>query len=79
MNKKVNLSKVTAVKNFVQATCNAPFPVEVGSDRYLVDGKSIMGVFSLNLSKPVDIHFESDDDTAVEAYLDSIKNYIVVE
>lgn len=77
MNKKVNLGKVTAVKDFVQATCNAPFPVEVGSDRYLVDGKSIMGVFSLNLSKPVDIHFESDDDTAVEKFLSAIKDFVV--
>lgn len=79
MKKKVNLNSVAIVKQFVQASCNAPFEVEVTSDRYIVDGKSIMGVLSLNLSNPVTIGFESDDDVAVEAYLDSIKNYIVVE
>lgn len=75
MKKKVNLSSVALVKQFVQASCNAPFEVEVTSDRYVVDGKSIMGVLSLNLSNPVTVGFESDDDAAVEKFLSAIKPF----
>lgn len=77
--KKVNLGLVNGVKEFVQETCKAPFDVTVGGGRFMVDGKSIMGVFSLDLSKPVEIRFESDNDAAIAAYLEAIEKFIVEE
>lgn len=80
--KKVKLDTVNSVKEFVQETCKAPFDVTAGSGRYIVDAKSIMGLISLNLSNPVEITFETNDDTEpekVSAFLDAIDRFIVKE
>ena len=45
------------------------------SGRYVIDAKSIMGIFSLDLSKPIDLNIHSEDD--VNAILDVLKPYLV--
>ena len=74
--KKVNLGLVNAVKDFVTSAMKAPFDITAGAGRFIVDGKSIMGLFSLDLSKEITISFECEDDTAVEAFLSDISKYI---
>jgi Phosphotransferase system, HPr-related proteins len=54
------LSSIEAVKKFVTLTNSFDFPINLTTDKYKIDAKSIMGVFSLDLSKPVDIEVESD-------------------
>ncbi len=54
------LSSIEAVKKFVTLTNSYDFPINLTTDKYKIDAKSIMGVFSLDLSKPVDIEVESD-------------------
>jgi phosphocarrier protein HPr len=54
------LSSIEAVKKFVTLTNSYDFPINLTTDKYKIDAKSIMGVFSLDLSKPVDIVVESD-------------------
>lgn len=49
------LNTVDKVKEFVQLVSHCPFDVDVISGRYIVDGKSIMGIFSLDLSQPVTV------------------------
>lgn len=50
---KVYLDTVKKVNEFVEAISECPIDVDVTSERYVVNGKSIMGVFSLNLFEPV--------------------------
>ncbi len=59
---KVLLSTITDVKDFVQIVNRYPYHVDLISDRYIVDGKSIMGIFSLDLAQPIlaRINCESD-------------------
>jgi phosphocarrier protein HPr len=54
------LSSIEAVKKFVTLTNSYDFPINLTTDKYKIDAKSIMGVFSLDLSKPVEIVVESD-------------------
>lgn len=49
----VLLTSVADVKAFVDATTVYPYDVDVIAGRYVVNGKSIMGLFSIDLSKPV--------------------------
>lgn len=56
----IMLSSIEAVKKFVTLTNSFDFPINLTTDKYKIDAKSIMGVFSLDLSKPVDIEVESD-------------------
>ncbi|WP_457941885.1 HPr family phosphocarrier protein [Caproiciproducens sp. LBM24188] len=60
----IMLSSIEAVKKFVTLTNSYEFPINLTTDKYKIDAKSIMGVFSLDLSKPVDIEFESESEKA---------------
>ena len=58
------LNSIVAAKNFVNIVNKYDFDVDLTSGRYVVDAKSIMGIFSLDLSNPirVDVHSDSCDD-----------------
>lgn len=49
----ISLNSINSVKNFVNAVNRYDFDVDLSSGRYVVDAKSIMGIFSLDLSKPI--------------------------
>ena len=70
----VKLSTIEDVKKFVTAATMSDGEIDLRSGRYVVDAKSIMGIFSLDLMSPIEVTIHSDDsDTFVEA----IKNFIV--
>lgn len=52
------LSSIEAVKKFVSLANRYDFPINLRTDKYSIDAKSIMGVFSLDLSKPVTVELE---------------------
>ena len=65
MNKfEILLSSINDVKNFVNIVSKYDYDIDLTSGRYVVDAKSIMGIFSLDLSKPimVEIHSEACED-----------------
>lgn len=71
---KVNLGKISDVKQFVSVMSSIPVDASLHSGRYIIDAKSIMGIFSLDLSSPIEIVFHgkiSDED------FEKIKPFIV--
>ena len=68
----IMLSSIEAVKKFVNITNRYDFPINLTTDKYKIDAKSIMGVFSLDLSKPVTIQIESD---VVGKFMEEIKEF----
>jgi phosphocarrier protein HPr len=68
------LSSIEAVKKFVTLTNSYDFPINLTTDKYKIDAKSIMGVFSLDLSKPVEIEVESDRAGEFIAQLQQFKS-----
>ena len=71
---EMNLSSINDVKDFVNTVSRYDFDVDLISGRYIVDAKSIMGIFSLDLSKPIELVAHTDDATALFA---DIKQFIV--
>ena len=71
--KNVMLNTIDAVKNFVNIVMRYPFDVDLISGRYSVDAKSIMGIFSLDLSKPVQMVVHSGD---CAAFLEEVAPYV---
>ncbi len=65
MKTKIQLSTINDVKNFVSTVSKYDFDVDLISGRYAIDAKSIMGIFSLDLSKPIDL----------EAHVDSCEEF----
>lgn len=70
----VKLEKINDVKDFVERVSGFEYKVEVVSDTYILSAKSIMGIFSLDLTEPLKIrvHADSCDDL-----LESISPYLV--
>ena len=52
---RIKLSTTNDVKEFVNVAMRCPYQLDVKHGRYIVDGKSIMGLFSLNLSEPLTV------------------------
>ncbi len=71
---KVFLQAINDVKEFVTIVMHYDFDIDLVSGRYAVDAKSIMGIFSLDLSKPIELHAHTDD---ADAFLNDIKKFIV--
>ncbi len=71
---KVMLSSIVDVKNFVNLVNEFDFDVDMVSGRYVVDAKSLMGIFSLELSKPIIMRVYSEDTTELE---ESLKEFII--
>lgn len=61
---KISLNSIDKVKSFVNDLTKFDSDFDLVSGRYVIDAKSIMGIFSLDLSRPIDlnIHAEGDAD-----------------
>ena len=66
---KISLNSIDKVKSFVNELTKFDYDFDLVSGRYVIDAKSIMGILSLDLSKPIDlnIHVEDDIDTVLKA------------
>lgn len=69
----IMLKTINDVKAFVNSVVKCDFDVDLTSGRYTVDAKSIMGIFSLDLSKPLTMEIRSDDCTD---FLNEIKPFL---
>ena len=69
--KMIRLTAITDVQELVRIVTNFNGEVDLRSGRYTVDAKSIMGIFSLDLSKPIEVVVaEGDDADALFASLE---------
>jgi hypothetical protein len=75
----ITLSSIDDVKVFVNEINLLPCDADLVSGRYTVDAKSIMGIFSLDLSKPIELDIHSDDDAACDAFLKKIASFVTSE
>lgn len=74
---KIMLKTIDDIKVFAAAAAACDAELDLSSGRYVVDAKSIMGIFSLDLSKPIVLSApESFDDAE---FLGKIQNLIVTE
>ncbi len=71
---KVMLSSIVDVKNFVNLVNEFDFDIDMVSGRYIVDAKSLMGIFSLELSRPIIMRVYAEDTVELEQ---TLKEFIV--
>ena len=59
----IHLQSIDDVRRFVTAACSQTFDIDITADRYIVDAKSILGLFSLDHSKPitVEVHATAEE------------------
>ncbi|MBR4341708.1 MAG: HPr family phosphocarrier protein [Lachnospiraceae bacterium] len=72
---KISLNSIDAVKSFVNTVTKYESDFDLVSGRYVIDAKSIMGIFSLDLSKSIELNIHSEDQ--IDEILESLKPFIV--
>ncbi len=70
----ITLNSIDKVKNFVNTIAQFDFDFDLVSGRYVIDAKSIMGIFSLDLSKPIDLTVHTDKD--IDSVMEALKPYL---
>lgn len=72
---KICLNSIEKVKSFVNAITRFDVDFDLVSGRYVIDAKSIMGIFSLDLSKPIDLNIHANEE--MDEILEVLKPYII--
>lgn len=72
---QISLNSIDKVKSFVNAITQFEFDFDLVSGRYVIDAKSIMGIFSLDLSKPIELVIHAEDH--LDEIMDILKPYVV--
>ena len=70
---KIRLSTIADVRDFVNIVAKSDTDIDLASGRYVVDGKSIMGIFSLDLLSPITLTAHTDDADELFAALAAFK------
>ncbi len=71
---QIKLSSIQDVRNFVDVVCKYDMEIDLVSGRYVVDAKSIMGIFSLDLHKPITLTAHGED---TEELLVALKPFLI--
>ncbi len=72
---QISLNSIDKVKSFVNEISKFDNDFDLVSGRYVIDAKSIMGIFSLDLSKPINLNIHADEN--MNAILEAIKPYVI--
>ena len=70
---QISLNSIDKVKSFVNDIPKFDYDFDLVSGRYVIDAKSIMGIFSLDLSKPIDLNIHTED--GADEVMKVLKNY----
>ena len=72
---QISLNSIGKVKSFVNAITQFESDFDLISGRYVIDAKSIMGIFSLDLSKPIDLAIHTEE--SLDDIMEVLKPYLV--
>lgn len=72
---QISLNSIDKVKSFVNEITKFDYDFDLVSGRYVIDAKSIMGIFSLDLSKPIELAIHTE--TGLDEIMEVLKPYII--
>ena len=72
----ISLNSIDKVKSFVNDISKFNFDFDLVSGRYVIDAKSIMGIFSLDLSKPIELNVHAENEN-LDAVMEKLKPYLI--
>lgn len=72
---RISLNSIDKVKSFVNDITRFDNDFDLVSGRYVIDAKSIMGIFSLDLSKPIDLSIHGEEN--LDEILEALKPYMI--
>ena len=72
----ISLNSIDKVKSFVNEITKIDNDFDLVSGRYVIDAKSIMGIFSLDLSKPIELNIHANE-ASIEDIMEVVNKYLV--
>lgn len=72
---QISLNSVEKVRDFVNLATKLDCDLDLVSGRYMIDGKSIMGIFSLNLLKPIEMSINTRNN--MDYILKELETFII--
>lgn len=72
----VQLDSIEKIKIFNRTVCKFDCDFDLEQGRYYIDAKSMLGIMSLDLSSPLELHYSSTEEEE-EEILEAIKDFIV--
>ena len=72
----IRINTIEDVKNFVTTVTKCNYEVDIVSGRYAIDAKSIMGIFSLDLSKPINLNIHAEGST-LDSIMAIVQPYVI--
>ena len=77
VNEKIRLYTISDIREFVNIATKYDFDIDLKSGRYIVDAKSIMGIFSLDLMNPIELSANISDESELAAFEADIKRFCI--
>ncbi len=74
---QISLNSIGKVKSFVNVLTQFDLDFDLISGRYVIDAKSIMGIFSLDLSKPIELAIHTENN--IDEILEALQPYLIEE
>ena len=72
---RISLNSIDKVKSFVNDLTKFDVDFDLVSGRYVIDAKSIMGIFSLDLYKPIDLNIHAEN--GIDEILNTLAPYMI--
>ena len=72
---KISLNSIDKVKAFVNIVTKYNSDLDLVSGRYVIDAKSIMGIFSLDLSKPIELNIHGEEE--LDRILEELSSFVI--
>ena len=73
---QISLNSIDKVKSFVNEITKYDYDFDLVSGRYVIDAKSIMGIFSLDLSKPINLNIHAEGST-LDSIMAIVQPYVI--
>lgn len=73
----IELDTIDGAKQLNAIALNYEEDIDIIKGRYVIDAKSILGIFSLDISKPVKIKIHSDDLSVLDKFYQDIKDFVL--
>lgn len=78
MNKelRISLNEFSKIQKFNNIITNFESDIDLVRGRYVIDAKSLIGIYTLDLSKPIDVVINSDDDEEIIRFNEAMKEFV---
>ena len=73
----ISLTTIADIRDLVNIANRTDVDIDLISGRYVVDAKSIMGIFSLDVMKPIELIAHTDDEAIAADLFEQMKRFIV--